>query len=101
MSPRRQSRAVCTHDEVYSRGVTARPQIVLYGARDCELCTGAEEVLDRLARELGFDYRKVDIGGIAVLEAAYREHLPVVEIDGERAFTHYVPPQALRERLED
>jgi len=37
---------------------------------------------------------------LAALEAAYREHIPVVEIDGERAFTHFVPPQALRERLE-
>ena len=79
----------------------AAPDIVLYGARDCELCTGAEEVLDRLAHELGFAYRKVDIGGIAALEAAYREHIPVVEIDGERAFTHFVQPQALRERLAD
>ena len=76
------------------------PDIVLYGARDCALCTSAEAVLDRLAHELGFDYRKVDIGGSAALEAAYREHIPVVEIDGERAFTHFVPPQALRERLE-
>lgn len=75
------------------------PEIVLYGARDCTLCTGAEEVLDRLARELGFVYRKVDIGGVAELEAAYRAHLPVVEIDGERAFTHFVSPRALRERL--
>ena len=75
------------------------PDIVLYGAQGCELCTSAEEVLDRLARELGFDYRKVDIGGSAALEAAYREHIPVVEIDGERAFTHFVPPEVLRERL--
>ncbi len=78
---------------------SAPPEIVLYGARDCVLCTGAEEVLDRLARELGFGYRKVDIGGIAALEAAYREHIPVVEIDGARVFTHFVPPRALRERL--
>lgn len=79
--------------------MSAPPEIVLYGARSCELCKSAEGVLDRLAHELGFDYRKVDIGGIAVLEAAYREHIPVVEIDGERVFTHFVPPQALRERL--
>jgi len=79
--------------------VSAPPEIVLYGARSCGLCESAEGVLDRLAHELGFDYRKVDIGGIAVLEAAYREHIPVVEIDGERVFTHFVPPQALRERL--
>lgn len=41
----------------------------------------------------------MDIGGDPVLEAAYREWLPVVEIDGERAFTYFVQPAALRERL--
>ena len=75
------------------------PEIVLYRARGCDLCESAEGVLDRLAHTLGFNYRKVDIGGIAALEAVYREHIPVVEIDGERVFTHFVPPQALRERL--
>ena len=34
--------------------------------------------------------REVDITGDAELEARYREWLPVVEIDGERAFVYYV-----------
>jgi len=29
----------------------------------------------------------------------YRELLPVVEIDGQRAFTYFVEPDALRARL--
>jgi hypothetical protein len=33
------------------------------------------------------------------LEAGYREWLPVVEIDGERAFTYYVHEEAFRRRL--
>jgi hypothetical protein len=45
------------------------------------------------------DYEQVDISGDAELEARYREHLPVVEIDGERAFTYFVQPDALRRRL--
>ena len=45
------------------------------------------------------DYERVDIDGDAALEAAYRESIPVVEIDGERAFTYFVPPDALRQRL--
>jgi hypothetical protein len=43
----------------------------------------------------------VDIGGDPELETRYREHLPVVEIDGERAFTYVVPPDALAARLAD
>jgi hypothetical protein len=50
-------------------------------------------------RDLGFELALVDIGGDPVLEARYREHLPVVEIDGERAFAYFVDADALRARL--
>jgi hypothetical protein len=49
--------------------------------------------------ELGFELELVDIGGNPELEARYREHLPVVEIDGTRAFTYFVDANALRDRL--
>jgi len=45
------------------------------------------------------EFEEVDIGGDDELEARYREWLPVVEIDGERAFVYYVDPNALRRRL--
>ena len=41
----------------------------------------------------------VDIGGDPGLESTYRASIPVVEIDGERAFTFFVQPEALRQRL--
>ena len=46
-----------------------------------------------------FELELVDIAGDPDLEARYRELLPVVEIDGERALTWFVDPEALRERL--
>ncbi|MDQ3671656.1 MAG: glutaredoxin family protein [Actinomycetota bacterium] len=49
--------------------------------------------------EAGFDLEVVSIDGDPDLEARYRELLPVVEIDGERAFTYFVGPTALRARL--
>jgi hypothetical protein len=51
--------------------------------------------------ELGIEVDLVDIGGDPELESRYREHLPVVEIDGERAFTYFVDADALRARLQD
>ena len=54
----------------------------------------------REAQELEpFTLELVDIGGIEALEAAYREHLPVIEIDGERAFTYFVSVDRLLDRL--
>jgi Glutaredoxin-like domain (DUF836) len=46
-----------------------------------------------------FELEEVDIAGNPDLEARYREWLPVVEIDGERAFTYFVQPDALRRKL--
>jgi hypothetical protein len=46
-----------------------------------------------------FELEEIDIGGDPELESRYREWLPVVEIDGERAFVYYVDPGALRRKV--
>ncbi len=69
---------------------------MLYIAAGCQLCERALEVVDQVCAG---DFERVDIGGSPELEAAYRESIPVVEIDGERAFTYFVQPDALRQRL--
>jgi len=56
-------------------------------------------VLREAEAELGFELELVDVEGDPELEARYRELLPLVEIDGRRAFTYFVEPQALRARL--
>ena len=59
----------------------------------------ALEVVEAIRAELGFELELVDIGGRSELEARYRELLPVVEIDGVRAFAYYVQPDAFRRKL--
>ncbi len=71
------------------------PKVVLYHAEGCHLCERARSVL----QEGGIPFEEVDITGDPELEAAYREWLPVVEIDGERAFVYYVDPAAFQRRL--
>jgi hypothetical protein len=56
-------------------------------------------VIESVRAETPFELVEVDITGQEELEARYRELLPVVEIDGERAFTYFVPPDALRRKL--
>ena len=56
-------------------------------------------MLEAVRLEIPFALREVDITGEAALEATYREWLPVVEIDGERAFVYHVQPDALRRKL--
>jgi glutaredoxin len=73
--------------------------VTVYTAEGCSLCERALEVVRGVRDELGFELEVVDIGEVAALEARYRELIPVVEIDGERAFTFFVDADALRERL--
>ena len=49
--------------------------------------------------ELGFELELVDIAGDDELERRYRVELPVLEIDGERAFAYFVDVDELRARL--
>jgi hypothetical protein len=49
--------------------------------------------------ESGADFEEVDITGKPELEATYREWLPVVEIDGERAFVYFVDPEVFRRKI--
>ena len=74
-------------------------RVALYTAEGCHLCAAARRVVEAAREELGFELEVVDIGRDPELEARYREWLPVVEIDGERAFTYFVQPDALRRKL--
>ena len=73
--------------------------VTLYHAQGCHLCERARAQVAALREELGFELDEVDIGGDPELEARYREWLPVVEINGERAFVYYVDSAALRRKL--
>jgi glutaredoxin len=74
-------------------------KVVLYHARGCHLCERARAIVAEVQREVAFDLREVEIDGDLELETKYREWLPVVEIDGERAFVYHVDPAALRRKL--
>jgi glutaredoxin len=74
-------------------------KVVLYHAQGCHLCERALRVLHEIRQEIAFDFEEIDIDGDPALEARYREWLPVVEINGERAFVYYVDSAALRRRL--
>ncbi len=86
-SPRPPSRAASIH------------KVVLYHAEGCHLCERAREVIESVRGEVAFALEEIDIGGDPELEARYREWLPVVEIDGERAFVYYVGQDAFRRKL--
>jgi hypothetical protein len=72
----------------------------VYHAQGCHLCERARGQLARLRDELGFELQEVDIGGDPVLEAEYREWLPVIEIDGRRRFVYYLQEEPFRRAVQ-
>jgi hypothetical protein len=69
------------------------PRVVVYTAPGCSLCGPAVEAVRAVC---GDDYAVVDITSRADLERAYRERIPVVEVDGIARFHFYVDPHELR-----
>ena len=74
-------------------------RVVVYHAAGCHLCERALEVVHAVLLAHPFELELVDIDGDPELEARYRERIPVVEVDGEPAFTFFVAPDALAARV--
>ena len=74
-------------------------RVTLYTADGCSLCGPVRRRIENVRAEVPFELEEVDITGVPELEAQHREWLPVVEIDGERAFVYRVDEEQLRARL--
>jgi glutaredoxin len=75
-------------------------EVRVYSAPGCHLCDVAKEVLGREREARAFDMVEVDIAGDDELEASYREQIPVVFVDGRKAFKYRVDVAELHRRLD-
>lgn len=80
--------------------VTSSIRITLYTKRDCSLCDKAKAVLDEFSREFPLAVETVDIESDPSLFAEYKEQIPVVFIEGRKAFKFRIDPAELRRRLD-
>ena len=74
-------------------------KVTLYTRVDCCLCEDVKVVLDEVRRDTPFELEVLDIDRDEKLRALYDEEVPVVAIDGKKAFKYRVTPTALRARL--
>ena len=73
--------------------------LILYGRPECHLCADMKEMVAPVARELGCTLEHIDISGNSELEARYGTEIPVLLINGRKAFKYRVTERALRQRL--
>ena len=74
-------------------------RITLYSRRDCHLCHEMRAVVDEVARTVPLQIEELDIDDDPELTAAYDTEVPVLAVNGRKAFKYTVDAAALRARL--
>ncbi len=62
--------------------------VVVYSRKGCHLCDVVKETLAQIQGEADFEWREVDIDADAQLRQEYNDQVPVVFIDGRKAFKY-------------
>ena len=73
--------------------------VTLYGRPGCHLCDEARAALRRIQASQPFVLHEQDIEADDRLFRRYLERIPVIALDGEELFDHFVDESALRRRL--
>lgn len=66
--------------------------VVVYARRECHLCEIVKETLKNLQGQADFHWREVDIDTDPHLQRQYNDEVPVVVIDGRKAFKYRMEP---------
>jgi len=73
--------------------------VVLYSREDCCLCEDALREIEAARASVPFELRIVDVDSDPELVQRYGHEVPVVEIDGRKAFKYRVTSRELLRRL--
>jgi glutaredoxin len=63
-------------------------QVVLYSRKGCHLCEIVKETLAKLHRRGGFNWQEIDVDSDDQLRRQFTDEVPVVFIDGRKAFKY-------------
>ncbi len=73
--------------------------VVVYSRKGCHLCEVVKESLAKLSRRGGFTWREIDVDTDAELRREFNDQVPVVFIDGRKAFKYHMDEQELLRKL--
>jgi glutaredoxin len=71
----------------------------LFSRPGCHLCDEMKAVVQPLAREIGAVLEEIDIADNPALESEYALQIPVLLINGRKAFKYRLTERELRARL--
>ena len=73
--------------------------LTLYKRPGCHLCDEMADVVHPIAAELGCAVEAIDISGDDTLEARFGTEIPVLFVNGRKAFKYRVSERELRRYL--
>ncbi len=74
-------------------------EVIVYSRKGCHLCEIVKESLVKLHKRGGFDWREVDVDSDAELRRQYNDQVPVVFINGRKAFMYRMDEQEFLRKL--
>ena len=78
----------------------AQPEVIVYSRKGCHLCEVVKESLQKLSRGGGFVWKEVDVDCDEELYRLYTDEVPVVMIDGRKAFKYHMDETEFLRKLE-
>lgn len=73
--------------------------VTLYTRADCCLCADMKALLDEVAGDVPFRLSEVDVDSDPDLQARFGDSVPVLFVDGCKAFKYSATAGALRRKL--
>jgi glutaredoxin len=74
--------------------------VVVYSRKGCHLCEVVKESLAKLSRHGGFTWCEIDVDTDAELRRQFNDEVPVVFIDGRKAFKYHMDEQEFLRKLD-
>jgi len=75
-------------------------EVVVYSKPDCCLCDEVKAQLRRLQQTLPFQWREVNILDDPAAYEEYKEQIPVIFIDGKKAYKYHIDENDFVRRLQ-
>lgn len=75
-------------------------EVIVYSRAGCHLCDVVKETLSQLQSAADFRWRDVDIDTDPELRRLYNDEIPVVFIDGRKAFKYHMDARQFLRALE-
>jgi glutaredoxin len=85
--------------EGYNPAVPESRQVVIYSRKGCHLCELVKESLTKLSRRGGFTWQEVDVDSDNELRRQFNDEVPVVFIDGRKAFKYRMDEREFLRKL--